>query len=271
LQAIRRKYGSVEAAIAERDRIAELLGALEDFDAQEERLRTASREAEAALVKGAAALSAGRKRAAARFAEEVSEELRHLGMPSAELRVVLVPPEVGDSAVRVGDALYGPFGAEEARILFAPNPGEGFRPLAKIASGGELSRVLLALKSVALARAGSTSVTYLFDEIDTGIGGETAERVGIRLKALARGRQVLCVTHLAQLAGYADTHLRIRKDVRKGRTEASVTALADTEKVEELARMIGGIEVTRKSRDHAEELLRRGQTGRRSKAVLTAG
>jgi DNA repair protein RecN (Recombination protein N) len=170
-------------------------------------------------------------------------------------------PAPAEGAIDVEGSPYGPHGGETLRILFAPNPGEGFKPLAKIASGGELSRILLGVKSVALARSEGDGMTYLFDEVDAGIGGETAERVGIRLRALSEGRQVLCVTHLAQVACYATTHLRVEKEVRKGRTVADVTRLKAPERGNELARMIGGIRITEKTKDYAQELLRRGERG----------
>jgi len=140
--------------------------------------------------------------------------------------------------------------------------------LNKVASGGELSRVLLAVKGVALLRSNRHSPTYLFDEIDAGIGGDTAERVGIRLKSLAEARQVLCVTHLAQVASYASHHLHVEKVQRSGRTVALVKELKDSDKVTELARMMGGIEVTSKTKAVAAELLDHANQ-KKTRRVLT--
>ncbi|MFH1018238.1 MAG: DNA repair protein RecN [Pseudomonadota bacterium] len=257
LQNLARKYGSLEKAIETRDRIATSLLSHEDFELRERQLRASLEGSYAELVDAGAELTAEREKAGRGFTEEVARELRTLGMPSADLKIEFGPPPA-EGSLEAGQKFFGPFGAENVRILFAPNPGEGFKPLAKIASGGELSRILLGVKSVALARADADGMTYLFDEVDSGIGGETAERVGIRLRALSKGRQALCVTHLAQVACYATTHLRVEKEVRKGRTMASVERLGDKERKDELARMIGGIKVTEKTKDYASELLGRG-------------
>jgi DNA repair protein RecN (Recombination protein N) len=260
LQNIVRKYGSLQKAVEERDRIATSLLSVEDFELREKELSQAIRSACADLGAAGRELTAERKRTSGKFGREVTRELRLLGIPAAELKVEFLPAPA-EGAVDVEGSPYGPHGGETLRILFAPNPGEGFKPLAKIASGGELSRILLGVKSVALARSEGDGMTYLFDEVDAGIGGETAERVGIRLRALSEGRQVLCVTHLAQVACYATTHLKVEKEVRKGRTVADVTRLKAPERGNELARMIGGIQVTEKTKDYAQELLRRGERG----------
>jgi DNA repair protein RecN (Recombination protein N) len=141
------------------------------------------------------------------------------------------------------------------------NPGEDVRALARVASGGELWRTMLALTSV-LARADRVP-TLIFDEVDAGIGGRVASVVGQTLAAAAQGRQVLCVTHLAPIAALAQHHLRVSKSVRAGRTKAAVTALAAAERVEEIARMLGGASVTAAAREHARDLLgaKRGRTG----------
>jgi DNA repair protein RecN (Recombination protein N) len=147
-------------------------------------------------------------------------------------------------------------------FLIAPNPGEPARPLARIASGGELSRVALAIKEV-LARADRTP-TLVFDEIDSGIGSRSAEPVGRSLYKLARSHQVLCVTHLGQLAAYADAHFRIEKLQRDGRTVTQVRRLGDAERVEELAQMLAGSEGGAAARASAVELLERAGTWRQS-------
>ena len=258
LQQIARKYGSLEQAIAERDRVGRLLEALDDSGSGEEGLRKRWNEAAQKVKETAAALTITREKGSKKFATEVSRELKLLGMPQAKLSAELTPAESGADAIDVDGSWYAPFGKESVRLLFSPNPGEGARPLARIASGGELSRVLLGIKGIALTTGGGQDVTYLFDEIDSGIGGETAERVGIRMASLAQGRQVFCVTHLAQIACHADTHLRVQKTVRSGRTLATVDALNREGRRKELARMIGGIDITDKTLDHAGELLKRG-------------
>lgn len=261
LQSIVRKYGSIEKAVAERDRAAQLLSALEDSSAREADLRKEREDVARKLLRVAGELTTARSAAAKKFGQRVTKELQLLGMPSAKLAVALAPLSADSGFVSVEGKWFGPQGAERARFDFAPNPGEGMRPLASIVSGGELSRVLLAIKGISMGESDLCGITYLFDEVDSGIGGETAERVGIRLKSLAmpgKKRQVLCVTHLAQIACYADVHLRVGKEIRGGRTRATVAALDSGSRKQELARMIGGIEITQRALDHAGELLRKG-------------
>jgi DNA repair protein RecN (Recombination protein N) len=150
-------------------------------------------------------------------------------------------------------------GAETARLMISPNVGEPLRPLEKTASGGELSRVLLSIKHV-LAHRASVS-TYIFDEIDTGIGGAVAEVLGTKLRAVAESAQIVCVTHLPQVAAYADVHLVVRKRERDGRTVTEVATLDEGARVEELARMLGGVQITDKTRSLAAELRDRGAEG----------
>jgi DNA repair protein RecN (Recombination protein N) len=145
-------------------------------------------------------------------------------------------------------------GIEAVELLLSPNPGEELKPLARIASGGELSRILLALNSVAsLDDAGKTLV---FDEVDAGIGGGVAEVLGRKLKAIAARHQVLCVTHLPQVASFADRHYAVRKRVERGRTVTEVKALGADERVEEVARMLGGETITETARRHAREMVK---------------
>ncbi len=258
LQQLARKYGSIEKALAERDRIGRAISSLEDFSFNEECL-IQERDSQAKTLLGEAqTLSGERKKSADRFSKEVTQELKHLGMKNAKILLDFETLETEPGALNVGDAWISENGLERARLRFAPNPGEGFRPLAKIASGGELSRVLLAIKNLSAGEEGGKEITFLFDEVDTGIGGDTAERIGIRLKSLSQGKQVLCVTHLAQIACYASSHLVVKKVLLKGRTTAQVQSLSDVERKEELARMIGGIKVTQKTLEHAQELLLRG-------------
>ncbi len=258
LQTLSRKYGSIAQAIEERDRIAVLVALNEDSTIRTAELEKEWNEAAKKLQQSADKLTKARKKSTKEFSAEVGRELSYLGMPKAELTICWKVVEE-EGSISIGDQLYGPNGAEEIALEMAPNPGEGFKPLAKIASGGELSRILLAIKGIALAGEDSSDTVYLFDEVDSGIGGETAERVGIRLQKLSRGRQVLCVTHLAQIACYAVAHLSVEKRVKGGRTEAGVTRLDERGRREELGRMMGGIEITRKTLEHASELLRRGQ------------
>jgi DNA repair protein RecN (Recombination protein N) len=151
----------------------------------------------------------------------------------------------------------GPKGFDRVRFLFAPNPGEEAAPLARIASGGELSRVMLAVKR-ALAHT-DRATTYVFDEVDTGVGGATAEVIGRKLKAIAADRQVLAVTHLPQIAAFADHHLRVEKSTVGGRTTVHITSLDARQRASELARMLGGAKPSREAAGLADEMLRRAR------------
>jgi DNA repair protein RecN (Recombination protein N) len=144
-------------------------------------------------------------------------------------------------------------GLETAEFMLSPNPGEDLRPLARIASGGELSRIMLALKSVASLDA--RGLTLVFDEVDAGIGGRVAEVVGKKLRSMSARHQVLCVTHLPQIASLADRHYAVRKRVERGRTTTEVAALGPEDRVEEIARMLGGEKLTETARDHAREMV----------------
>ena len=149
----------------------------------------------------------------------------------------------------------GENGIDQVEFYISANRGEEMKPLAKTASGGELSRIMLALKGLT---AGTERVSCLvFDEVDSGIGGGTAEVVGRKLKEVSKGTQVLCITHLPQIASLADVHYKVSKRMEKGRTFTVVRRLDEEERVEELARMLAGIEITEKSRDHAREMLSR--------------
>ena len=149
---------------------------------------------------------------------------------------------------------FGELGSDQLEFYFSPNRGEPPKPLARIASGGELSRLMLAIKSLALTDGGSP--TLLFDEVDAGIGGSIAEIVGKKLKQVATSHQILCVTHLPQIAALADSHHIVRKEVVKDRTSTTVDKLKQGERIEEVARMLGGIKITERTRRHAEEMVR---------------
>jgi DNA repair protein RecN (Recombination protein N) len=251
LTRLERKYGDGEEAMLRfRDEAARELERIERHDevvAQQERVLA---ELEAELTAAAAALSERRRGAATRLAGQVERTLRALGMERAVFEVGI------ERAAEVG-----PRGADRVELRLSTNPGEEVRPLARVASGGELSRTMLALTSV-LARADRVP-TLVFDEVDAGIGGRVASVVGRTLATAAQGRQVLCVTHLAPIAALAQHHLRVSKSVRGGRTRAVVAALDAAERVDEIARMLGGASVTAAAREHARDLLaaRRGGAG----------
>jgi DNA repair protein RecN (Recombination protein N) len=175
-------------------------------------------------------------------------------MEKTRFRVQFQPDVAGDD----DGAVWTEGGLETAEFLISPNPGEELRGLARIASGGELSRILLALKSVATHDDPEEGKTLVFDEVDAGIGGRVAEVVGRKLRTIAARHQVLCVTHLPQIASMADRHFVVRKRVERGRTVTDVQPLEGGERVEEVARMLGGETVTETARRHAREMVKQG-------------
>jgi DNA repair protein RecN (Recombination protein N) len=152
-------------------------------------------------------------------------------------------------------ALFSPTGIDRIEFLLSANPGEELKPLVRIASGGELSRILLALKSLLGRR--EEAETLIFDEVDAGIGGRTAELVGIRLSKLSKRHQVICITHLPQIACYGRFHYLVKKQAEENETSTTISMLTESERPEELARMLGGISISEKVREHARELLKR--------------
>jgi len=260
LQRLARKHGCTpEELPARREALERALAELTAGDADPAALEAAADAAAAEAWAAADALTAARVRHAPELARRITDGMRELALGSAHLELVLEPhrPTAATPGrhVRNGVALAAA-GAEQVTWMFAPNPGESARPLAKVASGGELSRIMLAIKA---ATAGVTDVpTLLFDEVDAGIGGAVAETVGRKLATLAVERQVICITHLPQIAACADHHFVVRKRVAKGRTRSSAERLSDAERVDEIARMLAGITVTKEARRHAAELRRLG-------------
>jgi DNA repair protein RecN (Recombination protein N) len=248
LERLQRKYGRGEDALrATRERLAAELAGIEGADERTEALM-AQREQQARAVRDAAGkLSGARAGAARRLVKEVEATLADLSMPGARLAVALDPMTPQDGMP------CGSTGLEVPEFRFAANPGEPLRPLRRVASGGELSRVFLALKS-ALRRAG-LGVVLVFDEVDAGIGGRAAERVGRALAELAAHHQVLCITHLPQIAALADVHFKVEKHQSRGRTRTLVERVEGDDRVEEIARMAGGESVTDATREHARALL----------------
>jgi DNA repair protein RecN (Recombination protein N) len=242
LKTLKRKYGAtLEEVLAYREEIGERRDRLEQA---EERIADLEREVEQTqkeLATRAQCLTEARKKAAKPFAEAIRRELADLAMQATRF-------EVGIEATEP-TAL----GADAIEFLISPNPGEPLKPLAKIASGGEMSRVMLALKSVLIK---SNAVpTLIFDEIDTGIGGRTGTVLGEKLHTLGTSAQVLCITHLAQIAARGDTHFFIEKHEKKGRTVVNVSVLESETRVKEIARMLGG-DATETVLKHAKEMLK---------------
>lgn len=244
LAALKRSWGpALDDVISARATAEEELATLDAGEAGLERVREGVAAADEVLGAAAVALADARERACPLFVSRLADASRDLAMPSARFEVSRTPLERG---------AWTADGPERLEFLYAPGPGETPRPLARIASGGEVSRVMLALKSV-LGHADTVPV-LVFDEIDAGIGGATALAVGRRLKSLAAGRQVLVITHLAQVAAFADAHLVVEKVVADGRARTNVRAATGEERVVELARMLSG-SATATSLAHARELL----------------
>jgi DNA repair protein RecN (Recombination protein N) len=168
--------------------------------------------------------------------------------------VRILAPAEAELEAEESDRLLTARGIDRVEFYFSANVGEAVRPLAKVASGGEASRLMLVLKTA--ANASEFPRTIVFDEIDTGIGGRVSEAVGVKLKKLSRTNQVLCVTHQPQIARFADSHLLVRKEAVAGRTEVSIERLDRRARVEEIARMLTGAEITESARRHARELLK---------------
>ncbi|MFW5925996.1 MAG: DNA repair protein RecN [Myxococcota bacterium] len=255
LDRLERKYGgSVEGVLAHREQARAELDALEHH---EERLESARADRDAALVEArrcAGELSEARVEAAAELGAAMSRELASLGMGDARVEVDVAPLEGGRGELEVDGARLSRTGIDRVEFLIAPNRGEQARPLRKVASGGELSRAMLAIKRV-LAGLGAAGL-YVFDEVDAGVGGAVAEVIGRKLKDVAQHHQVLCITHLPQIAVYADTHFRVSKEVKGGRTRSGVVKLPDEERLEEVARMLGGLKISEKTRAAAAEMIR---------------
>lgn len=243
LDRLERKHGgSVESVLAHAERCRVEIARLEGAEARGEEATAALAEAEARRAKLGKKLSAGREKAARPLEERVATELASLAMDGARLEVVLDPhPDE-----------YGASGRETVELRVAPNPGIEPAPLRDAASGGELSRVMLALSGLGPAAGAATLV---FDEIDAGIGGNTARVVGERLKALGTEHQVLCITHLPQVASLADVHFRLEKDTDADQAVASVERLVGEGVVEEIRRMLGGDTADEAATQHARELL----------------
>ena len=251
---IKKKYGETgEEILAHRDQAADELASLERY---EERLDRCQREVDEALeyARGLAQkLRAKRQAAAAKLSKAISTELASLGMGEARVSVELASLEGGPRELQIDGARLSATGIDRAELLIAPNRGEEAKPLRKIASGGELSRAMLAIKRV-LAGLGPASL-YVFDEVDAGVGGAVAEVIGRKIHEVAKHSQVLCITHLPQISAYADAHYRVHKEVVGARTKSEIRLLSDKERLEEIARMLGGVTVTEQARAAAQALL----------------
>lgn len=247
IKALTRKYAPDAAGVvAWRDKAQARLAKIDTSEGAVEKLKAKVAELQGELQRRAAELTKARQKAAEKLGAAVTEELHGLAMPKAQLRV------------QVSQAPYGRDGADAVEILLAPNTALEPKPLATSASGGELSRVMLALE-VILSES-SSGATLVFDEVDAGVGGRAAVEIGRRLARLAGGNQVIVVTHLPQVAAYADTHLHVSKDVGDEAVTSGVAALQPEERIEELARMMAGMDDSDTGRAHAAELFERAQS-----------
>ncbi len=260
LQKLLRKHGPTTAELlAHRDvlrRDLETIGSASDRAASLEKDRDTKL---ARVAASARALSKKRREAADKLADAIGRELAALGMGRARVVVDVAPTQSAGEALGVDGARLQRSGIDRVEFLIAPNKGEDPRPLRRIASGGELSRALLALKRV-LADRGPAGL-YVFDEVDAGVGGAVAEVIGRAIADIAKHRQVLCITHLPQIAALAETQFVVGKSEVKGRTNSTVRRLSESERVEELARMIGGVKVGDAARRTAEDMMRARHAG----------
>jgi DNA repair protein RecN (Recombination protein N) len=239
---LKRKYGStIEEVLSFKRKIDE---ALKSFTFDEERLSQLEGRLEPlrqTVIGLGKKLSEGRKKGALELKRSIERELNSLGMKKTIFEIHIDPLPLS------------PKGVDRVEFLISPNVGEEVKPLAKIASGGELSRIMLAMKRI-LAKVGGRQV-LIFDEVDSGIGGAMAEVVGKKLRELSRHHQVICVTHLPQIACFADQHHSVRKEVKSGRTITQVDRLDRESIMDEIARMLGGVKVTEKTKAHAKEMI----------------
>ncbi len=222
---------------------------LEEMDIRLEGLQKAIDNARKSYAMSAEKLSRARTRAAARLGEAVSRNMQQLGMKGGRFEVRLIPQE---------EETPSPLGKERVEFWVSANPGQPLKPLAKVASGGELSRISLAIQVITAQKA--SIPTLIFDEVDVGIGGGVAEIVGRQLRKLGNHCQILCVTHQPQVAALTHHHLRVSKEHVGGQTVTRIQPLDETQRVEELARMLGGVEITAQTLSHAREMIQRGLT-----------
>ncbi len=257
LRRLKRKYGAtLEDILQFKDVLASKMFDLEENRAKRAELTRELQEAQAELMQEAGILSQKRRKGADAFREAVEKELHHLHMKETEFEV-----RFEDQSDVEGDGAEGGIGnmrsdgLDRVEFMISPNPGEELRPLSKIASGGELSRIMLAIKTI-LSRTASVE-TIVFDEVDSGVSGATAEVVGKKISSLAAYHQIVCITHLPQIACQGETHFLVKKEIKDGRTEATILELSPEERVQEIARLLAGREVTPRAVANAEDMLKR--------------
>ncbi len=246
LNRLKRKYGpELSDVIAFREDVREQLSLIEEGDEQLERLNRKYNQAREALASASAALSESRRALACGFVEKMLGQLGELGMERVRFQVRFQTPPDMESA-------FSAHGVDNVEFMISPNPGEPVKPLAHVASGGELSRIMLALKAIA---ADHDDVhCMIFDEIDTGISGRTAQKVSEKMALLGKRHQVLCITHLAQIAAMADAHYLIEKQINDNKTTTEIRLLGEDESIQELSRILGGAKITEAVQSTAKEM-----------------
>jgi DNA repair protein RecN (Recombination protein N) len=251
IKRLEKKYGgSIDAVLAYREDSERKLERIQGSDAKQKKLESEISALEKELRAAAEKLTGLRKQASAGLQRKIVEELNQLGMPKVRFSV-----HIEDRTGSGGKVVYSSTGKDKVEFLISPNPGEPYKKLAQIASGGELSRIMLAIKSV-LAESDNIN-SLIFDEVDAGIGGEVAIAVGERLKRLAQRKQVLCITHLATIAVQADNHIKVQKVIQADRTVTRVSPVTGSERQQEIARMLAGDKTGDTSLKHARELLQK--------------
>jgi DNA repair protein RecN (Recombination protein N) len=257
LNRLKRKYGAtIEDILRFKDSLTSEMVDLGEKVEDLGHLRQQVEEMESGLLQKAGTLSRKRRHGAEDFREAVERELRQLHMKGTQFSVQFEAlHDKDDVSAEPGVADLRPDGLDRLEFMISPNPGEELRPLSRIASGGELSRIMLAIRTI-LSRTASVE-TVIFDEVDAGISGATAEVVGEKIASLSAYHQIVCITHLPQIASQGRTHFVVRKEVMDGRTEAAISQLSPEERALEIARLLGGREITPRALAHAREMLQR--------------
>ena len=256
INSLKKKYGqSIEEVLSYADKIKVDLEKIENRDELIQETEQEIKDLRQILKKDSMLLSDKRKEKGSELSRKIKKELSFLGMERCDFEVKISWCEEENGLLEINSKRYyvDEKGMDQVEFYVSPNPGEELKPLAKIASGGEISRIMLALKSV-LAKSDQIP-TMIFDEVDVGIGGEIAEAVGKRMKTLSSTHQIICITHLQQIASQADYHFKVYKEVSKNRTITKIKLLSREERIKEIARMIGGKKISDLSLEHAAEMI----------------
>ncbi len=256
ISTMKKKYGqSVSGVLSYADSIKNELDKIENRDELIQKIEMEIKNLKEILKKDAIYLSNRRKEKGNELARKIKKELSFLGMEKCDFETKIFYREAEDGLLQLDGKRYyvDEKGMDQVEFYVSPNPGEELKPLAKIASGGEISRIMLALKSV-LAKSDQVP-SMIFDEVDVGIGGEMAEAVGKRMKALSANHQIICITHLQQIASQADYHFKVYKEVSKNRTITKIKLLSKDERIKEIARMMAGKKISDLTLEHAAEMI----------------